>query len=103
VRIEESTAIFAFKHFIFAIVTTFGEEFLRQPNVADIKKHVEIIKNREFVRMFGSLDCTHWVWKNCLVGHQGLYLAKDGESSMVLAAVAIFDLWICHSFIGVLG
>jgi hypothetical protein len=67
VRIGKSTAISAFKHFVFAIVTTFGEEFLRQPNEADIKKHMEINKNRGFVGMFGSLDCTHWVWKNCPV------------------------------------
>jgi hypothetical protein len=103
VRIGESTAINAFKEFVEAVVLSFGEEYLREPTPADIKKHMEINRRRGFPGMFGSLDCSHWIWKNCPMGEQGIYLDKDGTKSLVLEAVATGDLWIWHSFIGMPG
>ncbi|CAM6098600.1 unnamed protein product [Calypogeia fissa] len=68
VRIEESTTISALKHFVEAVVSCFGEEYLQEPTQANIRRHMETNATRGFVGMFGSLDCTHWDWKNCLVG-----------------------------------
>jgi hypothetical protein len=53
--------------------------------------------------MFGSLDCTHWVWKNCPVGWQGHYQDRKGQRSIVMEAVATEDLRIWHAFIGIPG
>lgn len=103
VRIGESTTISAFKHFVEAIVNCFGEEYLRHPTKEDVKRHMEINRKRGFVGMFGSLDCTHWTWKNCPVGEQGQFWDKDGLNSIVLEAIATSDLWIWHAFAGIPG
>jgi hypothetical protein len=44
IRIAESTANNAFKHFVLAVVTSFGEEYLRAPTAANVRKHLEINK-----------------------------------------------------------
>jgi len=53
--------------------------------------------------MFGSLDCTHWTWKNCPVAWQGHYQDRKGLRSIVMEAVSTQDLWIWHAFIGIPG
>lgn len=53
--------------------------------------------------MFGSLDCTHWVWKNCPYSAKGQYLDSDGDCSLILEAVATQDLWMWHAFLGLPG
>lgn len=103
VRIGESTAHEAFKKFVNSVVHIFGEQYLRQPTEGDLRRHMEINRARGWVGMFGSLDCTHWNWKNCPVGLQSQYRDKDGENSIVLEAVATANLWIWHPFIGVPG
>ncbi|KAE9070794.1 hypothetical protein PF002_g15736 [Phytophthora fragariae] len=102
-RIGASTAAEAFRHFIAAVLTKFGAEYLRQPTAADIKRHTDINKLRGFPGMFGSLDCTHWVWKNCPVGWQGMFQDKDGDRSIIMEAVATRNLWIRHSYAGIPG
>ena len=53
--------------------------------------------------MFGSLDCMHWEWKNCLVGWQGWYTDKDRKKSIILEAIVDHSLWIWHAFFGLPG
>jgi hypothetical protein len=103
IRIGESTAISCFKNFVEAVVVTFGDEYLRNPTEADVRKHMELNRQRGFVGMFGSLDCTHWLWKNCPVGQQGLYMGKDGVPTMIMEGVATSDLWLWYTFIGAPG
>jgi len=67
VRIGETTTLKTLQRFECAIINSFHERYLRLPNVEDVEKHLEINRNRGFPGMFGSLDCTHWVWKNCPV------------------------------------
>ncbi|KAL9685629.1 hypothetical protein QQ045_023080 [Rhodiola kirilowii] len=42
-------------------------------------------------------------WKNCLTSWQGAYSGRKGHSTIILEAVASYDTWIWHSFIGVPG
>ncbi|KAE9334033.1 hypothetical protein PR003_g13713 [Phytophthora rubi] len=67
VRLGESTATEAFQRFTKAVLNKFGSEYLREPTAADIQHHTRINEQRGFPGMFGSLDCTHWTWKNCPV------------------------------------
>ena len=67
VRLGESTVLEAMKHWIAAIHTCFGETYLRQPTRADIEKQMRINSAHGFPKMFASLDCMHWTWKNCPV------------------------------------
>lgn len=103
VRIGESTAISSFKHFVEAVVDCFGDEYLRHPSEDDVRINLEINRRRGFPGMFGSLDCTHWTWKNCPVGEQGQFRDKDGNMSIVLEAIATSNLWIWHAFAGIPG
>ncbi|KAE8883390.1 hypothetical protein PF010_g26926 [Phytophthora fragariae] len=102
-RLAESTAMKSFKRFALAVVTHFGAEYLRDPTEEDIHRHAELNARRGFPGMFGSLDCTHWVWKNCPVGWQGMYQDRDGNSSVIMEAVATKDLWIWHHSLGIPG
>ena len=73
VRLGESTVLEAMKHWIAAIHACFGETYLRQPTRVDIEKQMRINSARGFPRMFTSLDCMHWTWKNCPVAWQGQF------------------------------
>ncbi|CAM6116693.1 unnamed protein product [Calypogeia fissa] len=101
VRISESTATAAFKQFANGVVELFGDEYLRHPTKEDVVRHMEINTRRGWPGMFGSLDCSHWVWRNCPVALQGQFRDKDGENSIVLEAIATQNLWIWHAYVGV--
>ncbi|CAA7029327.1 unnamed protein product [Microthlaspi erraticum] len=57
-------------------------------------------EERGFPGMIGSIDCMHWEWKNCLVSWKGQYTRASGKPTIVLEAVASYDLWIWHAFFG---
>jgi hypothetical protein len=51
--------------------------------------------------MLGSIDCTHFVWRNCPRHLKGQYKQGDHQyPTIMLEAVASYDLWIWHSFFG---
>jgi hypothetical protein len=60
VRIGESTAHEALKHFCTAIQTVFGPYYVRAPNAADIACLLQVGESRGFPGMLGSVDCMHW-------------------------------------------
>uniref|UniRef100_A0A0D3CMU9 DDE Tnp4 domain-containing protein n=1 Tax=Brassica oleracea var. oleracea TaxID=109376 RepID=A0A0D3CMU9_BRAOL len=53
----------------------------------------------EYLRL-GSIDCMHWEWKNCPTAWTGQYSRGSGKPTIVLEAVASYDLWIWHAFFG---
>jgi hypothetical protein len=102
-RTGESTAIEAMKRFTVAVRGCFESTFLRQPSREDFLRQIGINVARGFPGMFGSLDCMHWTWKNCLVVWQGQFQDKDGFQSVILEAIADHSLWIWHAFFGFPG
>lgn len=101
-RIGESTALKSLKKFVKAVIN-FSEENLWSPNNNDIAKLLAKGESRGFPGMLGSIDCMHWKWKNCLTTWQGQYSGHYHEPTVILEAVASYDLWIWHAFSGLPG
>jgi hypothetical protein len=51
-------------------------------------------EKRGFPGMLGSIDCMHWKWKNYPDVWQGMYYGYIHKSTIILEAVASYDLWI---------
>ncbi|XP_062200020.1 uncharacterized protein LOC133902445 [Phragmites australis] len=88
VRIGASTAMLALRKYVQAIVEVFGEEYLRAPNEADTARLLAEGERRGFPGMLGSIDCMHWVWKNCPKAWHDVYTGHTRKPSIVLEAVA---------------
>ncbi|XP_055586729.1 uncharacterized protein LOC129739346 [Uranotaenia lowii] len=103
VRIAESTARQSMMEFCQTILDLYADQYLRSPNSADMKRLLETGASRGFPGMLGSLDCCHWEWKNCPTGWAGQYQGKSKKPTIILEAVASYDLWIWHAFFGIPG
>jgi len=54
--------------------------------------------------MVGSIDCMHWPWEMCPTAWRGTHTRGDiGRPSLVLQAVASYDLWIWNAYFGQQG
>lgn len=103
IRIGETTAIKSMKLFVKAVISIFGDEYLRPPNSNDIARLLAVGEKRGFPGMLGSIDCMHWKWKNCPTAWKGMYTGHAHEPTIILEAVASYDLWIWHAFFGLPG
>ncbi|XP_048623319.1 uncharacterized protein LOC111209293 [Brassica napus] len=99
-RLGESTTRKCLEHFVEGIINLFGEEYLRRPTPADLQRLLDIGEHRGFFGMIGSIDCMHWEWKNGPTSWKGQYSRGSGKPTIVLEAVASYDLWIWHAFFG---
>ncbi|KAM5551648.1 hypothetical protein ABKV19_026477 [Rosa sericea] len=102
-KIGESTAIESLKRFVVAVVEVFGDEYLRSPNSDDLTRLLAKGEERGFPGMLGSIDCMHWTWKNCPTAWHGMFIGHIHEPTIILEAVASYDLWIWHAFFGLPG
>ncbi|XP_074346414.1 uncharacterized protein LOC141685196 [Apium graveolens] len=72
IRIGETTAMESLKKFTETVVSVFSNEYLRSPNANDIIRLLDVAEQRGFPGMLGSIDCTHWKWKNCPTAWKGV-------------------------------
>ncbi|XP_052621283.1 uncharacterized protein LOC111913586 [Lactuca sativa] len=95
-RISKRTARESLYTLSRGVVETFGDVYLRKPSLHDLQELYAAHEERhEFPGMIGSIDCTHWKWKNCPITWKGQYASgHHGSPSSVLEAVASQDLWI---------
>uniref|UniRef100_A0A0D3D6B0 DDE Tnp4 domain-containing protein n=1 Tax=Brassica oleracea var. oleracea TaxID=109376 RepID=A0A0D3D6B0_BRAOL len=103
VRLGETTARNCLHQFTAAIIDLFGDEYLRRPTPEDLERLLHKGEQRGFPGMIGSIDCMHWEWKNCPTAWQGMYSRGTDKPTIVLEAVASYDLWIWHAFFGAPG
>ena len=59
---------------------------------------MEVAEQRGFPGMLGSIDCMHWRWKNCPTVWHGAFSVRYHEPTIILEAVASYDLWIWHAY-----
>ena len=78
----------------------FAGQYLQAPNENDVARLLQVGKQRRFPGMLGSLDCMHWKWKNCPTASTGQYSGRSRCSTIILEAVADYDLWIWHAYFG---
>ena len=93
-RLGETTARLCVEQFVEGIIYLFGDEYLRSPTPADLQRLLDVGERRGFPGMIGSIDCMHWEWKNCPTAWKGQYSRGSGKPTIVLEAVASYDLWI---------
>jgi len=98
VRIGESTTLESLRHFGRAVVDLYEDEYLRQPNEADTARLLGMGEKKGYPEMLGSIDCMHWVWKNCPYEKQGQYKGHVDKATIILEVVASEDL--CFSTTG---
>ena len=94
VRLGETTARKCLHHFTAGIIHLFGDEYLRRPTPEDLQRLLYIGEQRGFPGMVGSIDCMHWEWKNCPTSWKGMYSRGTEKPTIMLEAVASYDLWI---------
>ncbi|XP_018479975.1 uncharacterized protein LOC108851038 [Raphanus sativus] len=100
VRLAETTARKCLHHFTEAIITLFGDQYLRRPTPEDLERLLYMGEEHGFPGMIGSIDCMHWQWKNCPTPWRGMFARGTGKPTIVLEAVASQDLGIWHAFFG---
>ncbi|GKB18651.1 transcription elongation factor SPT6 [Tanacetum coccineum] len=91
--------------FTMCVIELFMPEYLRKPDFNDIQKLYTTHNNiHGFSGMLGSTDCMHWEWKNYPKSWHGQFARGDKKyPTIMLEAVASYDLWIWHAFFGVAG
>ncbi|XP_024006104.1 uncharacterized protein LOC112082814 [Eutrema salsugineum] len=99
-RLGETTARSCLENFVEAIINLFGDEYLRRPTQEDLQRLLYVAEDHRFPGMIGSIDYMHWEWKKCPTGWKGQYTRGSGKPTIVLEAVASYDLWIWHPFFG---
>jgi hypothetical protein len=78
-------------------------QYLCSPTAQDTKRLLKVAKGRGFPGMMGLLDFMHWCWKNCPTAYKGIQRGKEKEPTIILEAVALYELWIWHAFFGLPG
>lgn len=103
VRLSRSTIEKATKSFIDFIVDTYEHIYLRRPNNEELAIILKRNAERGMPGCMGSIDCSHWTWRNCPRAHAGMYQGYKKKRSIVMETVCDEDLFIWHFFIGTPG
>jgi hypothetical protein len=90
----------ALNKFCESVVALFGDEYLCPLDGANLQYILDQNAARGFPGCIGSLDCMHWLWKNCPAAYHGQHTGKGKKPSIVLEAIATFDLRIWHFSFG---
>lgn len=83
----------------------YGPAYLRRPTWTDLQRIYAVHEDvHGFPGMIGSIDCMHWKWENCPTAWRGTHTRGDvGKPSLILQAVASYDLWIWNANFGQQG
>ncbi|KAI3708990.1 hypothetical protein L2E82_38644 [Cichorium intybus] len=104
-NMSERTSRESLYNYCSGVVQLYGAEYMRRPTTSDIQLLYAAHEAKHgFPGMLGSIDCTHWDWRSCPTYLRGQYMRGDHRyPTIILEAVASYDLWIWHSYFGVAG
>nr|XP_043639912.1 uncharacterized protein LOC122611026 [Erigeron canadensis] len=104
-QMGEQTSRDALDAFCKCVFDLYREEYLRRPTTDDIQRiYQKYAELHGFPGMLGSINCMHWPWKRCPKAWQGQFTRGDKRvPTIMLEAVASYDLWIWHAFFGTAG
>ena len=101
--VADQTAKIALKKFCRWVIRNYGDEFLNSWGEEEIRKEMEVNAKRGFPGMMGSIDCTHWQWKNCPIAWQGMYQDRNHKRSIVAEAICGHDMYFYQVYVGLPG
>jgi Plant transposon protein len=82
----------------------FAEEYNRPPTTQDLVAINQLHRRVHGVEgMVGSFDCMHTYWKNCPVAWQQSFKGNEAGPTIVLEAIADYNLWYWHTSYGYAG
>ncbi|XP_021840013.1 uncharacterized protein [Spinacia oleracea] len=70
-KLGASTSRECLKQFVDGVIAHFSTDYLREPTPEDVQRLLREGDERGFLGMLRSIDCMHWVWKNCPGGWKG--------------------------------
>jgi Plant transposon protein len=97
VGLAESTLNTCFKRFCRGVVQMFGGEYLRLPNLAEIRDIERRYSRLGFPGALGCIDCSSIYWSACPVAYHGRYVGKDGKPALRLEVLCddYLRIWSC--------
>jgi hypothetical protein len=101
-RMNDTTCIDSMYIFCKAVTMVFGTDYLREPNIEDIAQLLSINEEKGFPGMIESIDCMHWVWKNCPFACHGQYSRHADGCTVILEAI-IGSIDLALFFFGMAG
>ncbi|XP_022031153.1 protein ALP1-like [Helianthus annuus] len=99
------TARESLTHFCKGVIELYGPAYLRRLTWSDLQRMYDVHEHvHGFPGMIGSIDCMHWKWEQCPTAWRGTHTRGDiGKPSLILQAVASYDLWIQNAYFGQQG
>jgi len=103
VRLSASTIAMSVRELMRFFVDEFGPSYLRPPTPEELQRILTRNAERRMPGCMGSLDCSHWEWRNCPTALAGMYQNRHGKRSVVMETVCDKNFWIRHLFVGCPG
>lgn len=91
------------KKLVAFIVEEHSPTYLRALNDEELDLILRRNAERGLPGRIGSLDCSHWEWRNCPKGMAGIHQNRKAKRSIIMETVCDEDLWIWHLFVGCPG
>lgn len=85
------------------MVKTYAGEWINTWGSEEIDLEMAANAKRGFPGMMGSIDCTHWEWKNCPVAWQGLYQDKTHKRTVIAEAICGHNMYFYQVYVGLPG
>jgi Plant transposon protein len=92
--VSETTAAECMYEFCCQVVSCFGNKYLREPTIDDLKQIERRFSEVGFPGCIGCVDCAGWFWKNAPKAMHGSLAGKDGKPTLRMEVICDLDLSI---------